>query len=249
MRRIPGRPSPAMAVAFIALLAALSGTAVALPGKNTVDSGDIKKGAVKRADIARNAVNGSKVGNGSLTGADIRDESLAGADINESSLGQVPSANTANTANTATSATSAATSANADKLDGRDPAELLPASAEGQNPGVGALNAGFTTVVSATITLPYPSRILATGFVEIGANGGDNDAAVCRVEDETGEVGSPDVRVSPQVADTAFDLEMAPISALTAQKPAGAHTINVTCLEVLGDTTADDAKLILTAVG
>ncbi len=36
------RPSPAMAVAFVALLAALSGTAIALPGTNTVDSGDIK---------------------------------------------------------------------------------------------------------------------------------------------------------------------------------------------------------------
>ena len=38
-------PSPAMAVAFGALLAALSGTAVALPGTGTVDSGDIRKGA------------------------------------------------------------------------------------------------------------------------------------------------------------------------------------------------------------
>ena len=36
------RPTPAMAVAFVALLAALSGTAVALPGTNSVDSGDIK---------------------------------------------------------------------------------------------------------------------------------------------------------------------------------------------------------------
>jgi len=31
-----------MAVAFLALLAALCGTAVALPGRNTVDSGDIR---------------------------------------------------------------------------------------------------------------------------------------------------------------------------------------------------------------
>jgi hypothetical protein len=61
MKRYSRRPSPAMAVAFIALLAALSGTAVALPGKNTVDSGDIKKGAVKRGDLAANAVNGGKV--------------------------------------------------------------------------------------------------------------------------------------------------------------------------------------------
>jgi hypothetical protein len=72
MRRIFRRPSPAMAVAFIALLAGLSGTAVALPGKNTVDSGDIKKGAVKRSDIANNAVNSAKVANNSLRLTDFR---------------------------------------------------------------------------------------------------------------------------------------------------------------------------------
>jgi flagellar hook-associated protein FlgK len=118
MRRLlASRPSPAMAVAFIALLAALSGTATALQGKNTVDSGDIKNGKVKAKDIAngavtgkkikKNAVTGSKVKNGSLTGTDIQDNSLTGADINESTLGQVPSANTANSANSANTANSA----------------------------------------------------------------------------------------------------------------------------------------------
>src|ERR687893_2138535 len=86
MRRFARRPSPAMAVAFIALLAALSGTAVALPGNNTVDSGDIKKGAVKASDIAKNAVNSGKVKNASITGTDVKDDSLTGADVQESSL-------------------------------------------------------------------------------------------------------------------------------------------------------------------
>jgi hypothetical protein len=111
MRRFARRPSPAMAVAFIALLAALSGTAVALPGKNTVDSGDIKKGAVKTPDVAKNAVTAPKIRNGAVTrpkirngavnGAKVGDDSLTGTDINESTLGQVPSANTANSATTA----------------------------------------------------------------------------------------------------------------------------------------------------
>ena len=100
------RPSPSMVVAFVALLAAVGGTAAALPGKNTIDSGDIRKGAVKRSDIARNAVNGRKVRNGSLTGADTRNNSLTGADVNEGSLDQVPSANLANTAGTANTANS-----------------------------------------------------------------------------------------------------------------------------------------------
>jgi hypothetical protein len=109
LRHLKRRPSPAMAVAFVALLAALSGTAVALPGKNSVDSGDIKKNAVKTldiakngvksADIAKNAVTGAKVKNRSLTGTDVKDNSLAGVDINESTLGKVPSAGTADLAN------------------------------------------------------------------------------------------------------------------------------------------------------
>jgi hypothetical protein len=98
LRHFKRRPTPAMAVAFVALLAALSGTAVALPGKNTVDSGDIKNGQVKGKDIGKNAVTAKKVKNSSLAGADVKDESLAGTDINESTLGKVPSAGTADIA-------------------------------------------------------------------------------------------------------------------------------------------------------
>jgi hypothetical protein len=108
MRRFsPRKPSPAMAVAFIALLAALSGTAVALPGKNTVDSGDLKKNAVKTRDIARNAVTTPKIRNGAVNSRKVRNNSLTGTDINEGSLGQVPSANSANSANTANTANTA----------------------------------------------------------------------------------------------------------------------------------------------
>lgn len=82
------RPSPAMVVAFVALVAAVGGTATALPGTGTVDSGDLRKGAVKRADIAKNAVNGAKVANGSITGSDVK----------ESTLGKVGRAETANIA-------------------------------------------------------------------------------------------------------------------------------------------------------
>src|SRR5688572_3902654 len=106
-RWLSRRPSPAMAVAFIALLAALSGTAVALPGKNTVDSGDIKNNSVRSNDLRNNNVATKDVKNNNLRSIDIRNNSLTGADVNEGSLGQVPSANTANSATTATTATTA----------------------------------------------------------------------------------------------------------------------------------------------
>lgn len=79
------RPRPAMIVAVVALVAALTGTAYAALGKNTVGSRQIKAGAVTGAKIAENAVNSEKVANGSLTGKDI----------NAEALGTVPSAATA----------------------------------------------------------------------------------------------------------------------------------------------------------
>jgi hypothetical protein len=76
------RPSPAMVVAVIALVLALTGTAFAALGKNSVGSRQLKSKAVTTGKIANNAVNGAKVANGSLTGSDI----------NINALGTVPTA-------------------------------------------------------------------------------------------------------------------------------------------------------------
>ncbi|MBA3299283.1 MAG: hypothetical protein H0U24_04290 [Thermoleophilaceae bacterium] len=72
MNRILRRkPSPAMAIALIALFVALGGSAYAL----TITGRDVK--------------------NGSLTGADIRRDSLSGRQIKESKVGKVPKAKVA----------------------------------------------------------------------------------------------------------------------------------------------------------
>jgi len=55
MRRIT--PSAGTAIAFTALLIALSGTAVALPGKNKVEGNDIRKNALTAKKIKANSVN------------------------------------------------------------------------------------------------------------------------------------------------------------------------------------------------
>lgn len=54
-------PSPATIVAVIALVLAMSGAALALPGKNTVKSNDIARGGVKGKDIANGAVKPHKL--------------------------------------------------------------------------------------------------------------------------------------------------------------------------------------------
>lgn len=82
------RPSPALIIAIIALCAALTGTAWAALGKNSVGSKQLKSKAVTTGKIANNAVTGAKVASNSLTSSDI----------NVEQLGTVPSATNAQTA-------------------------------------------------------------------------------------------------------------------------------------------------------
>jgi hypothetical protein len=53
MRRLfaAGRPSPSLVVSCVALIVALAGTAVALPGKKVIDKNDLKKNVVKSKNI------------------------------------------------------------------------------------------------------------------------------------------------------------------------------------------------------
>ena len=62
LSRLKGQTSPAaLVIALIALFVAIGGVAGALPGKNTVDSADIKKNAVNSGDIKNDKVTGKDV--------------------------------------------------------------------------------------------------------------------------------------------------------------------------------------------
>ena len=52
------RPSPPLGLAFVALFVALSGAAIALPGKNQVDSGDIENKTIKTKDLSSKTADG-----------------------------------------------------------------------------------------------------------------------------------------------------------------------------------------------
>jgi hypothetical protein len=54
-------------VAYLALFVALSGSALALPGRNSVTSNDIKRGAVKGRAIAEDAVKKAKIRDAAVT--------------------------------------------------------------------------------------------------------------------------------------------------------------------------------------
>jgi hypothetical protein len=74
---------------LLAVFIALSGTAAALPGKNSVDSGDIKRNGVKSGDIRNGDVKSADLGANAVTSADVGADALTGADISEASLSGV----------------------------------------------------------------------------------------------------------------------------------------------------------------
>jgi hypothetical protein len=115
------RPSPALVVSIIALVAALGGTSYAafsLP-KNSVGSKQLKNNAVTTKKIKNGAVTGSKIANNTITGSRIANNTITGSKINLSTLGTVPSANHANSANFAT------TAGNANALQGHGASDFV----------------------------------------------------------------------------------------------------------------------------
>ncbi len=82
------RPSPALVIAFVALIIALTGTAFAAIAPNSVSSRQIKPRAVTNAKIANDAVNSAKV----------RKRTLVGSDFNLAAFGTVPEAVSSKTA-------------------------------------------------------------------------------------------------------------------------------------------------------
>ncbi len=78
-RLIRHRPSPAMVVACLALLVALTGTSVAAVqaiAPNSVGTPQLRTGAVTNPKLKANAVTGAKVANRSLTAIDFQASSL-----------------------------------------------------------------------------------------------------------------------------------------------------------------------------
>ena len=74
MRKLWRRPSPAMVVACVALLVALSGTGMAAAtqlARNSVGTPQLKDAAVANAKIKNNAVNSAKVAARSLLRSDF----------------------------------------------------------------------------------------------------------------------------------------------------------------------------------
>jgi hypothetical protein len=87
------RPSAALVVAIVALVAALTGSAIALPGKNTVDKNDIQKNAVKTKTIKAGAVTEPKLGDRAVSSAKIAEAAITTAKIADAAVSSAKLAN------------------------------------------------------------------------------------------------------------------------------------------------------------
>ncbi len=74
------KPSPAMAVALLALVFSMAGTGLAARYVIT-SSKQIKNGAVSGADVKNSSLTGSDIKNKSVTGSDVKDGSLSANDF------------------------------------------------------------------------------------------------------------------------------------------------------------------------
>lgn len=120
-RFAPRRPSAALIVSVIALIAALCGTSYAALSlsKNSVGTKQLKNGAATTKKLKNGAVTTSKIKNGAITASKIQNHAVTTAKLNITGL-TAPNAvhaSNADTAGSATSATHATTSEHATTAD------------------------------------------------------------------------------------------------------------------------------------
>lgn len=221
--------SPATVLSLIALVAAIGGgSAIALSGKNRVDSGDIRNGQVRAPDIRTGAVTGGKV----------RDNSLDGADVNEAGLGTVPSAATAGSA------------ANSAALGGEAPSTYRGAASSGYAANCNPGTLTFVNCVQTALTLARQGQVVLTaagGQVSYsGAASGQ-----CRFRVDGVGIASPhaDPGEAPSDNTTEFQQNGFALTVATAVLTPGNHTLALSCNETNGDVEFHDLSISAHLVG
>jgi hypothetical protein len=85
------RPSPAMAVAMVALFVSLGGVSYGV-ATGSIDSREIRNNTVSSADIRNNNVRSRDIRDANVVSRDILNNAVTGSDVRESTLAEVPSA-------------------------------------------------------------------------------------------------------------------------------------------------------------
>jgi hypothetical protein len=163
------RPSPAGAVAFVALLLSLGGTAYAgsTLGNNSVGTRQIKNRAVTSSKIGKGAVATANIKSGAVTSSEINTSGLtvpnATNAINATNATNATTAINATNATTATTATNAATAANATAL-----AKVTYAQSASIASPAGGGTVDNPSDTPGSVTCPTGTSAIAGGFSTSG---------------------------------------------------------------------------------
>jgi hypothetical protein len=182
------RQAPALVISLVALFAALSGAALALPGTQTVNSGDVKNESLKSIDLKDDkAVASADVIDESLTSTDVQDNSLTGADVDESTLGQVPNAATLSGKTASAFTSSAIYKRESPVAAGTTIGDGTQVAAQACDPGDVLLSGGPANINATTTLLesfPSPGTIRSWS-VRVNKNGNaDNFSVVILCADQ-----------------------------------------------------------------
>ena len=93
------RPSPATAIACIALFVSLGGVSYGV-ATGFIDSREIRNETIRTQDLRNNDIRALDIRNSTIRSRDVALNTLTGSDINEQKLGEVPSAEKADDATT-----------------------------------------------------------------------------------------------------------------------------------------------------
>lgn len=93
------RPSPALAIACLALFVSLGGVSYGV-ATGVIDSRGLRNNTIRTQDLRNNDIRAIDIRNSTIRGRDVALNTLTGSDVAESKLKQVPSAATADNAAT-----------------------------------------------------------------------------------------------------------------------------------------------------
>jgi hypothetical protein len=229
------RPSASLVISIIALFVALTGGAVALQGKNSVDSGDIKKNGVKSSDIK--SPNGVKSG-------DVANDKLSGDDIDESSLGEVRSAANADNAENAEEA------GNADRLDGVRLNSIVTGASSAPG-GCDPNSTTFTNCATVTLDLPRAGRVLGWADLQWHSDGSAPTRSECQMRVDGTQIGQGMFfgETDNTIETAALQERGAGGSFITSDLTAAPHTFSLDCNEPDSDIDIDQASISVLLLG
>jgi hypothetical protein len=225
-------------VGYVAVFIALSGTAMALPGKKSVKSDDLAPAAVKAKAIKAAAVTNSKLAEGAVTSAKVADGALVSGDLANSAVTEPKLADDAVSRRTIVAGT-----INGGKLANGsvDSQKVNNGSLTAEDFAGGQLSDGFVFQNSTSpFTLPRAGRVFVIATLRSGCT---IDPTPCTDTYFVSVDGTPVPNAS--AVRSGVDDSHITLVGITPQLTAGAHTI---VLDNTAEGGAAETQMILSGI-